>query len=169
MTSDPSSSTVLRCPACDYNLTGLPQNRCPECGNEFDPHELASLLGSAPPMRIREMFLRLVWLPGSIVCISVLSASALLLSSGPPFTIFFTCMAVGCGIVVVPLTMMNVVSMTPRIVATFSDLRRRAARPKRRFVVELLVATTILLLHGLLVVAGMIIAGWVLLLCAPLD
>ncbi|MFQ5501363.1 MAG: hypothetical protein ACE5EQ_03565 [Phycisphaerae bacterium] len=27
----------LRCPHCDYDLTGLPQARCPECGNEFDP------------------------------------------------------------------------------------------------------------------------------------
>jgi hypothetical protein len=29
-----------RCAACDYDLRGLAQNRCPECGLEFDPHFL---------------------------------------------------------------------------------------------------------------------------------
>jgi len=30
----------LRCPACDYDLTGLREHRCPECGAEFDPQRL---------------------------------------------------------------------------------------------------------------------------------
>jgi len=30
----------LRCPACDYNLTGLSTRRCPECGRIFDPHAI---------------------------------------------------------------------------------------------------------------------------------
>ena len=30
----------LRCPHCDYDLRGLPTNRCPECGREFDVEEL---------------------------------------------------------------------------------------------------------------------------------
>lgn len=30
----------LRCPRCDYNLTGLSAARCPECGTPFDPREL---------------------------------------------------------------------------------------------------------------------------------
>ncbi len=31
----------LRCPACGYDLRGLSQTVCPECGNGFDPDELA--------------------------------------------------------------------------------------------------------------------------------
>jgi hypothetical protein len=30
----------LRCPACDYDLTGLSTRRCPECGRIFDPHAI---------------------------------------------------------------------------------------------------------------------------------
>ncbi len=33
----------LRCPACGYDLRGLSQTVCPECGNGFDPDELTRL------------------------------------------------------------------------------------------------------------------------------
>jgi hypothetical protein len=33
----PSTDSSLRCPTCGYCLDGLPANRCPECGTEFDP------------------------------------------------------------------------------------------------------------------------------------
>lgn len=36
----PSASQVLRCPRCEYILTGLPERRCPECGEPFDPDAL---------------------------------------------------------------------------------------------------------------------------------
>src|SRR5688500_17127114 len=31
---------ALNCPLCGYDLRGLPENRCPECGHAFDPEEL---------------------------------------------------------------------------------------------------------------------------------
>jgi hypothetical protein len=30
----------LRCPACEYELTGLTRRVCPECGRIFDPHAI---------------------------------------------------------------------------------------------------------------------------------
>lgn len=34
----------LFCPNCDYDLTGLTENRCPECGQPFDPDYLERIL-----------------------------------------------------------------------------------------------------------------------------
>jgi hypothetical protein len=38
----------LRCPNSEYNLTGLTENRCPECGAAFDPEELRRILTGKP-------------------------------------------------------------------------------------------------------------------------
>lgn len=42
--------TGLRCPKCDYDLTGLARTQCPECGHLFDP---AFLLSKAREQRER--------------------------------------------------------------------------------------------------------------------
>jgi hypothetical protein len=38
---EPPAEPALHCPTCGYNLTGLPENRCPECGGSFVSTELA--------------------------------------------------------------------------------------------------------------------------------
>jgi hypothetical protein len=37
----------LKCPVCSYDLSGLPDHRCPECGHEFDPDQLAARVAPA--------------------------------------------------------------------------------------------------------------------------
>src|SRR5215468_1275370 len=40
----PPTEPELLCGACGYNLRGVPSNRCPECGREFDPNYLIANL-----------------------------------------------------------------------------------------------------------------------------
>ncbi len=40
--------TDLFCPYCEYNLTGLTKNRCPECGQPFEGEAIQRLAASAP-------------------------------------------------------------------------------------------------------------------------
>ena len=35
--------STLYCPKCSYNLSNLTENRCPECGEAFDPDTLRML------------------------------------------------------------------------------------------------------------------------------
>jgi len=36
----------MRCLGCGYDLRGLPENRCPECGRAFDPDDSTTFLCS---------------------------------------------------------------------------------------------------------------------------
>jgi hypothetical protein len=38
-----SSRSAITCPTCGYNLTGLSESRCPECGSKFTLDELLAL------------------------------------------------------------------------------------------------------------------------------
>ena len=48
LVSQPTADEGLRCPACEYNLTGLVGSVCPECGGSFDRDQLLAELAGAP-------------------------------------------------------------------------------------------------------------------------
>jgi hypothetical protein len=47
-----AGADVLVCPACGYNLTGLRESRCPECGASFTLNELLAAQPSRAPAEI---------------------------------------------------------------------------------------------------------------------
>jgi hypothetical protein len=46
----PQTDDALLCPACGYNLTGLTESRCPECGNGFDRAQLLRARDEGAPV-----------------------------------------------------------------------------------------------------------------------
>ncbi len=42
----------MRCLGCGYNLRGLPENRCPECGRTFDPDDPQSYVSKLRSGRV---------------------------------------------------------------------------------------------------------------------
>jgi hypothetical protein len=45
---------IVYCRKCQYNLRGLTERRCPECGQAFDPADSESYLKTIPPDRTWE-------------------------------------------------------------------------------------------------------------------
>jgi hypothetical protein len=72
---EPPAEPVLYCPTCGYNLTGLPDNRCPECGDAFSRLDLEEEYRlAAQPVRAREWFLHLFGIPLLFwLCLGVLA------------------------------------------------------------------------------------------------
>jgi len=75
------SGAVLHCPACGYNLTGLPNNICPECGEQFDRVELRRL-ADLKAQRLGPMLWPLLWAPAAATLLGALMGPSVTL--GPP-------------------------------------------------------------------------------------
>jgi hypothetical protein len=56
------SSLVMRCRGCAYDLRGLAEHRCPECGRAFDPAKPETFL-RRPVQARRLLFIAIASLP----------------------------------------------------------------------------------------------------------
>jgi hypothetical protein len=116
---DLRATITLFCPHCDYNLTGLPENRCPECGHRFDPVELLAEASANPkPISLRTALIHLLW--PVVIC---------LLATLPDSGTFFT-----ISLILFPLTygILNSELIAERIVAGYT-LRRGVGFSRMRY------------------------------------
>lgn len=49
------TETERYCINCLYNLRGLPEHRCPECGQTFDPDDTTTFLPTPDPLKRQTM------------------------------------------------------------------------------------------------------------------
>jgi hypothetical protein len=55
MSSAGEHETGMYCLGCRYNLRGLPENRCPECGRSFDPSRPTTFARQQHPTPLRDL------------------------------------------------------------------------------------------------------------------
>ncbi|MBI5863031.1 MAG: hypothetical protein HZB38_00690 [Planctomycetes bacterium] len=82
MSDFPTPPENALCRGCGYALRGLPSNRCPECGREFDPRDPATMLLGRRVGRLETFFSRppRLWLNGPAALAGV---SLIVATSGP--------------------------------------------------------------------------------------
>lgn len=77
---NPGGSTIIpvnnkddaRCLACGYALRGLSENRCPECGKEFDPQNALTMSTPFTRQRLRLAY----WLPSVLLLTTFVTLAA---------------------------------------------------------------------------------------------
>src|SRR5262245_40214819 len=65
------SERDLYCPKCGYNVRGLEDSLCPECGSEFNRTELLQV-PQVQPISLGRALLRLLWLPVASTLLGIL-------------------------------------------------------------------------------------------------
>jgi predicted amidophosphoribosyltransferase len=97
----------LKCPVCGYELTGLSNYRCPECGTPFDPAHL----DSAPAKRVGPVGLMTTWMCATLMLLCTFSNAVTIVTNicarcGTP-----TVSAVGCHTFVVPVLFIPMIAV----------------------------------------------------------
>ena len=57
----------MYCRKCQYDLKGLPEHRCPECGTAFDPTDCSTYLTRQPDPTERKMTIAAIVILGALV------------------------------------------------------------------------------------------------------
>jgi hypothetical protein len=76
----------MYCAHCDYQLIGLPEHRCPECGNIFDPNDRSTFCAVPEAHRRMLRFRRVTIL---VVCVGALICTAGIIYRHPLLMIVF--------------------------------------------------------------------------------
>jgi hypothetical protein len=121
------SQPALHCPNCDYNLTGLTENRCPECGSEFDLDELRDIAyPKATPIANMDLAYQLLFQPAIETVLALLLALLGSVYLGGPIPILL------CALLLLAHLYFKTESLVPRLLANMSSDKDGDHNHKRR-------------------------------------
>lgn len=121
---------TLYCPKCGYNLTGLAEERCPECGERFSRAELAAIGGiKYPSLGVPLAVLLLPPIVFTVLSFMAFSIDGSSSSSGPMLSFLFVLMGL-CSLAGLALSI-----FTGRRIARRLAMRPPKSRPNINSVV----------------------------------
>lgn len=126
MTTSPKYLPLF-CPKCEYNLNGLTEDRCPECGNAFDPREIWSTLHpNAEPIGKLDLIHKLSYQAAicTVLALAVAVLSAIYFESLVPFWL--------CALALLASLYLNAGRLVPRLLANMNTDDENALTHRRR-------------------------------------